>query len=45
VNRHFGLLVGCSHFFAGDCLRETGTRDDADFGCVQATITFWSAAT
>jgi hypothetical protein len=40
VNKHFSLLVGYSHFFAGDYLRETGTHDDADFGYVQATISF-----
>jgi hypothetical protein len=40
VNRHLSFLVGYSHFFAGQYLRDTGTHDDADFGYVQATITF-----
>ena len=40
VNRHFSVLTGCSHFFAGDYLRATGTHSDADFGYVQATLSF-----
>ncbi|MEQ1859607.1 MAG: alginate export family protein [Chthoniobacteraceae bacterium] len=32
--------AGYSHFFAGDYLGDTGTRDDADFGYVQATVKF-----
>ncbi len=31
---------GYSHFFAGDYLKSTGFHSDADFGYVQATITF-----
>jgi hypothetical protein len=31
---------GYSHFFAGDYLKGTGFASDADFGYVQATITF-----
>jgi hypothetical protein len=34
------LLAGYSHFFAGDYLRDTGPADDADFGYVQATLSF-----
>jgi hypothetical protein len=40
VNKHFSLLFGYSHFFAGQYLRDTGANDDADFGYVQATISF-----
>lgn len=40
VNKHLSLLVGYSHFFAGDYLRETGAHSDADFGYVQATLNF-----
>jgi hypothetical protein len=40
VNKHLSLLFGYSHFFAGDYLRQTGAHSDADFGYVQATITF-----
>jgi Alginate export len=32
--------VGYSHFFAGDYLSDTGAGDDADFGYVQAMVTF-----
>ena len=32
--------AGYSHFFAGDYLADTGASDDADFGYVQAAITF-----
>ena len=32
--------VGYSHFFAGDYLADTGASDDADFGYVQAIVTF-----
>jgi hypothetical protein len=34
------LWAGYSHFFAGDYLRDTGPSDDADFGYVQATLSF-----
>jgi hypothetical protein len=40
VNKHVSLEAGYSHFFAGDYLEDTGAGDDADFGYVQATITF-----
>ncbi len=40
VNRHVSFLVGYSHFFAGDYLRDTGAHSDADFGYVQATLRF-----
>lgn len=40
VNQHLSLLVGYSHFFAGDYLRQTGTASDADFGYLQATLSF-----
>jgi hypothetical protein len=32
--------AGYSHFFAGAYLSDTGPDDDADFGYLQATITF-----
>ena len=34
------LQAGYSHFFAGDYLSASGPSDDADFGYVQATVTF-----
>ena len=40
VNKNVSLEAGYSHFFAGDYLADTGPSDDADFGYVQATITF-----
>ena len=40
VNKHLSFLIGYSHFFAGDYLRDTGTHSDADFGYVQATLSF-----
>ena len=40
VNKNLGLLFGYSHFFAGDYLRDTGAHSDADFGYVQATLSF-----
>ena len=40
VNAHLSLLVGFSHFFAGDYLRDTGAHSDADFGYAQATLSF-----
>jgi hypothetical protein len=40
VNKHFAVEAGYSHFFAGEYLADTGPSDDADFGYVQATITF-----
>jgi hypothetical protein len=40
VNKHLAVEAGYSHFFAGAYLADTGPSDDADFGYVQATITF-----
>lgn len=34
------LQAGYSHFFAGSYLKDTGAHDDADFGYVQATLSF-----
>lgn len=34
------VLVGYSHFFAGDFLSDTGANDDADFVYVQTTLNF-----
>lgn len=35
-----GMLVGYSHFFAGQFLSDTGTSDDADYFYVQTTLNF-----
>lgn len=40
VNRHLQIEGGYSHFFAGDYLEDTGADDDADFGYIQAKLTF-----
>ena len=40
VNSHFTVEAGYSHFFAGGYLSDTGASDDADFGYVQATVSF-----
>ena len=40
VNKWLTLEAGYSHFWAGDYLTATGPSDDADFGYVQATLTF-----
>ena len=40
ATKWLALEAGYSHFFAGDYLADTGASDDADFGYVQATITF-----
>ena len=40
VNKHLQIEGGYSHFFAGDYLGDTGPSDDADFGYVQAKLTF-----
>ena len=40
VNAHLQVEAGYSHFFAGDYLSDTGRSDDADFGYVQAKLTF-----
>ncbi len=34
------LMVGYSHFFAGDYLEDTGTAEDADFFYVQTVLSF-----
>jgi hypothetical protein len=34
------ILLGYSHFFAGDYLRDTGADDDADFAYVMTTISY-----
>lgn len=38
--KFLSIWAGYSHFFAGDYLMATGPSDDANFGYVQATITF-----
>ena len=38
--KFLSIWAGYSHFFAGDYLKATGPSDDADYGYVQATITF-----
>ncbi|MGB8166879.1 MAG: alginate export family protein, partial [Chthoniobacteraceae bacterium] len=38
--KHLQIEGGYSHFFAGDYLADTGPADDADFGYVQAKISF-----
>lgn len=38
--KFLAFQAGYSHFFAGDYLRDTGPSDDADFGYVQAMVTF-----
>ena len=40
VNKHLQVEGGYSHFFAGDYLSDTGAADDADFGYIQAKLTF-----
>ena len=40
VSKNVVLEAGYSHFFAGDYLADTGAADDADFGYLQATISF-----
>lgn len=40
VNKHLQFEGGYSHFFAGDYLADTGPSDDADFGYLQAKVTF-----
>ena len=39
-NKFLQVQGGYSHFFAGNYLKGTGFSSDADFGYVQATITF-----
>ena len=40
ATKNLQVQGGYSHFFAGDYLKGTGFHSDADFGYVQATITF-----
>jgi hypothetical protein len=40
ATKWLAIEAGYSHFFAGDYLADTGASDDADFGYVQATVTF-----
>lgn len=40
ATKQLTFLVGYSHFFAGDYLRDTGPHDGADFAYVQATLSF-----
>jgi hypothetical protein len=40
VNKWLQVEGGYSHFFAGDYLANTGPSDDADFGYLQAKVTF-----
>jgi hypothetical protein len=40
VCKNLDLMGGYSHFFTGDYLKASGRSDDADFGYVQATISF-----
>lgn len=40
VNKHMNLLVGYSHFFAGDWADDSGEDDDADYVYVQTTVKF-----
>ena len=39
-DRHFFTLLGYSHFFAGDFVRESGKGDDVDFGYLLLQYTF-----
>lgn len=38
--KQLALLFGYSHFWAGDYLKATGASDDADFGYIQAELSF-----
>ena len=40
VHRALKFLFGCSHFFAGPYLQDTGSSDDADFAYAQMIIGF-----
>jgi len=40
VNKYLQVEGGYSHFFAGDYLSDTGASEDADFGYIQAKLTF-----
>ena len=40
VRKELAIQAGYSHFFAGGYLRDTGASDDANFGYVQASLTF-----
>ena len=39
-NQYADVLVGYSHLFAGDFLKDTGSADDADYVYVQTTLSF-----
>ena len=38
--KQLSLIVGFSHFFAGNYLEDTGASSDANFGYAQATLSF-----
>ncbi|PIW58911.1 MAG: hypothetical protein COW13_04915 [Candidatus Omnitrophica bacterium CG12_big_fil_rev_8_21_14_0_65_50_5] len=40
ANDDLDFMIGYSHFFAGDFLRDTGPSDDADFFYIQSTLKF-----
>ena len=40
VRKELAVQAGYSHFFAGSYLSDTGASDDANFGYVQASVTF-----
>lgn len=40
VNRHTDVLIGYSHFFAGDLIDQPGPSDDIDFFYTQVGFTF-----
>jgi hypothetical protein len=40
VTSYMGMMIGYSHFFAGDFLKDTGSADDADFAYVQTILNF-----
>jgi len=40
VTKYLQVEAGYSHFFTGDYLAATGPNDDANFGYVQAKLTF-----
>jgi hypothetical protein len=40
ARKELAIEAGYSHFFAGSYLGDTGAQDDANFGYVQATISF-----
>jgi len=40
ATRHLNFQAGYSHFFAGNYLKDTGARSDANLGYVQMTINY-----